>query len=540
VRVNRTRIFILLVSSALGACTGSHPAHPPDAGASGSDAGPFADAFSADDASSPDAAALDAASLDASAPDLVWGPCSTVGWPDGYPQPTSAVECSLVEVPIDHGTPDGRKRTIHIGRQKSHAFPSGKALFNIAGGPGGGSVWQAGTIPRLMQALLPTFDMVYVDQRGTGGSGYLGCPGGYPNAIMDWTVCGQALTSSAGAADLPHDLTVDAANDIDFVRQRLGYDKIYVRGGSYGTRVALELMRQHSDTLRAVVLDGVFPPDADYFHDGTVRTDRGVARLVQDCTASASCTAVSPHLMDDLTNRRMQLRMTPRPIIAGGQATVEDEPTYVAVLDSALGISELRFQIPRAIHQAMTGDNAQWNQIMSLLFGVGVADAPHFRDLHRGPSLFSRRPMTLAGLDYVAPGLFMLVICTESLPNSDLGALEMLAQHQTWGDDSTVQFGRTCSSLTVPPLSASLRMPVSSNVKTLILNGDLDLNTFPEAGAHAQATLPGATNIVLPYATHSTMQTRCGAQLIENFFLADGDITRTSTACVAAITPPPW
>ena len=48
--------------------------------------------------------------------------------------------------------------------------------------------------------------------------------------------------------------------DLDAARAALGYAKINLWGGSYGTRAALEYVRRHPDRVRSVVLDGVAPP----------------------------------------------------------------------------------------------------------------------------------------------------------------------------------------------------------------------------------------------------------------------------------------
>ena len=48
-------------------------------------------------------------------------------------------------------------------------------------------------------------------------------------------------------------------DDLDDVRAFLGYDKINIYGGSYGTRAGLVYMRQHGDRVRAAILDGVAP-----------------------------------------------------------------------------------------------------------------------------------------------------------------------------------------------------------------------------------------------------------------------------------------
>ncbi len=50
-------------------------------------------------------------------------------------------------------------------------------------------------------------------------------------------------------------------DDLDDVRAHLGYDRINLYGGSYGTRAALVYVRQHGARVRSMVLDGVAPTD---------------------------------------------------------------------------------------------------------------------------------------------------------------------------------------------------------------------------------------------------------------------------------------
>ncbi|HSO39075.1 MAG TPA: alpha/beta hydrolase, partial [Labilithrix sp.] len=66
------------------------------------------------------------------------------------------------------------------------------------------------------------------------------------------------------------------------------------------------------------------------------------------------------------------------------------------------------------------------------------------------------------------------------------------------------------------------------------------LNTYPEWGARAAATLPHATNLVVPYATHSTMGIPCVSGIITDFIAAEGDVARVDTSCVARLPAPQW
>ena len=242
---------------------------------------------------------------------------------------------------------------------------------------------QAGTVPRYMPKLLDQFDLVYVDQRGTGGSGYLDCSAGYPSTKDEWIACAGEHAKD----DLAGYLTVQAAHDLESVRKALGYDKINIRGGSYGTRLGLEYLRQHESSVNAVVLDGVDPPDNTFFHDFIVAVDRGVARLASDCKKSPDCAAITPDVLADLTKHRAAVKATPRSILADGAATTEDEATFLGVLGAALFEASTYYRIPRAIHGAASGDFVAWDALMSDMLGQTISEPMHAQ--LRGGSLSS-------------------------------------------------------------------------------------------------------------------------------------------------------
>src|SRR5207237_10792217 len=62
-------------------------------------------------------------------------------------------------------------------------------------------------------------------------------------------------------ADLTKYTTSIAMDDLDDVRTWLGYDRINLFGGSYGTQAALVYMRRHPDHVRSAILLAVAPTD---------------------------------------------------------------------------------------------------------------------------------------------------------------------------------------------------------------------------------------------------------------------------------------
>jgi pimeloyl-ACP methyl ester carboxylesterase len=466
----------------------------------------------------------------AAEPPVEWSTCDTTSWPDGYPKPTVATECAVVNAPLDHAAPGAGTFPLRIARQRAKN-PSGRVVFQIAGGPGGASVWQAGIIPRTLAALRDDFDFVYVDQRGTGGSGYLDCKDGYPDTEEQWIAC----ASDVAGKPLQHSLTLDAAHDLDFVRRRLGYDKIYVRAGSYGTRVGLELIRRHPTSLAAAVLDGVDPPDVDFLGELARRIDVGLSWLVRDCAADAACVSVSPHLDADLASYRAALKGAPRPISVGGKSEVEDEALFVDALEACLDDPTLRFRVPRAVHDAVTGDTKGWDAILSELLGAPVAPGTKSDPAPR------RRTLPTRGPSYVAPGLWMTVTCAEDFPKSGgADALQAVLAKTAWPETRPLAYAHACARWPVVAVPPAQHAPVTSDVKVLLLSGGVDLRTPPEWAEHAKMTLSNGTHIVVQNAFHSVMSTACGGALIASYLKADGDPSRIDRTCLDHLPKPTW
>jgi pimeloyl-ACP methyl ester carboxylesterase len=444
-----------------------------------------------------------------------------------------------MEVPLDREDSASPTITVRIARQAADRAPAAGAIFQIAGGPGGSSVNQSGLIPQYLPLLSAKFDLVYVDQRGTGGSGYLDCPGGYPSTEKEWETCGAAHAGEP----LNHLLSLDAARDLEAVRKRLGYGPIHLRAGSYGTRVALEFLRQYPESVASAVLDGTVPPDGDFFGDLAREFDLGIDWLVADCAEEPECAAVSPSLGADLAARRELLSSEPRPIMIGGSPGVEDEEAYLIALEASLYDADWRYRVPRAIHADMGGDHFLWDELLSDIFGVAIATTPSAMAISSSPTRLRSAQHGLFGLgtSYVAPALWMTVVCAEAFPNA--GGLEALFEtvaSATWPSNAAVEYAKACAAWDVGAIAATMRVPVVSDANVLVLSGGLDLITTPASGEHTAATLANGTHLVVPYAFHGTLREPCAGGIITDFFDAGGDISNVDTSCLEKLTHPDW
>lgn len=190
------------------------------------------------------------------------GPFRFKGWRG---QETDA-ERGFFEVPEDRRDPGSRKIRLGYVRFASTAAKPGPPIVYLAGGPGGEGTGAA-TGPRfpIFMALREVADVIAFDQRGTGLSTSLPerpastrpppvftevgltdyFRAEFQSAWADWTKAGVAMTGYN---------TEQNADDIDDLRRHLGADKVDLWGISYGTHLALSVLKRHGPRVGRVAL----------------------------------------------------------------------------------------------------------------------------------------------------------------------------------------------------------------------------------------------------------------------------------------------
>src|SRR5262249_28371435 len=101
-------------------------------------------------------------------------------------------------------------------------------------------------------------------------------------------------------ADLKLYTTSIAMDDLDEVRAALGYDRINVYGGSYGSTTSLVYLRQHGDHVRAVAIFGVAPSAPNVPVPVTRRGEGAINRMIDACAADQACKTAYPDVEGDL------------------------------------------------------------------------------------------------------------------------------------------------------------------------------------------------------------------------------------------------
>src|SRR5689334_24040479 len=210
-------------------------------------------------------------------------------------------ECGKVVVPENPREPDGRKIELFVARVPAISLNKAKdPLSLIAGGPGTSAVDLYTSSAQPFDRVRRNRGIILLDQRGTGRSHRLNCR--YENqdlltSFSDVDIgpanikCRDDLSKES---DLKQYTTSVAVGDLDRVRQLLGYSRINLYGGSYGTRVAQHYARRFPKSTRTVILDGVIDPATVLGPAIAVDAERALERILERCTKDAACHKAFP------------------------------------------------------------------------------------------------------------------------------------------------------------------------------------------------------------------------------------------------------
>lgn len=435
--------------------------------------------------------------------------------------------CGSLRRPLDPKAPQGVQIDIHYAVLPALARNrQPDPVFFFAGGPGQSAIDVAGMVSRLLARLSNRRDIVLVDLRGTGRSAPLRCAEPSPTAPLADAVdparqlarladCRQALRRLPHG-DLRHYTTALAVQDVDAVRRVLGAERIDLVGGSYGTRAALEYVRQFPQAVRRVVLDGVAPPDMVLPAASSADNQAALDAVFDACSAEAACRARHPRLRDDW---RALLAGLPREVTLPHPLTGEPQPltlTRDAVLGLVRGplyVPALAAALPLAIAQAAQG---RFEALVGLSTALAGARSPR-----------------------IAEGLHFAVVCAEDLPRQ---ARSGDLQGADFGSSFADVYREVCADWPRGEVPAAFYSLPPAPVATLVLSGGADPVTPPRHGERAAKALgPKARHVVVPEAGHGVMALPCLRDTIFRFVDAAGDdeALQVDADCARGLPRPP-
>lgn len=436
------------------------------------------------------------------------------------------LRCGAIDVPENPDTPAGRKITIRFAVVP--ALAKNKApdpVFVFAGGPGQGAQQVAAQVLATQSRLNARRDLVFVDQRGTGESNKLGCPPpkGVPGIAESLDIAAQRArldTCLKSITDAGNDTrqyaTWIAMRDIDAVRAAIGADRINLWGASYGTRAALEYLRQFPLRVRSMVLDGMAPADGVLPASFPLDNDAALDRLITQCAQDARCRARYPTLGADIDRLLAsaasgKLRVTTtHPVTGGRESVLLDRDTIAATLRLPLYSPALAAGLPNAVVSAAAGQ----------------------------PDALIALAMSLAGpvADTMAEVMHFAVICAEDMPRFGDAAMAAAARTR-FADSFDANYRRVCPKLAVRPVPPEFYAPSNADVPVLILSGGADPATPPRHGENIATRLKNAKHVVAPNVGHGVSSHGCAPELIAKF-IRQASFDQIDGACLEKIPAP--
>lgn len=362
-------------------------------------------------------------------------------------------------------------------------------IVYLAGGPGdAGSGDLAGLPAALLDSLRSIADFIVLDQRGTGYSESrdLGCPPGPQlpldrpgNPSLDLPLvqaharqCVEAWRSRG--IDLAAFTTEESADDIESLRSSLGAPRIALLGGSYGSHLALAVMRRHPGTVARVALFGVEGPDQTFKRPSLV--DSILVHLGELAKKDSVYRRARPDL--EAAVRRLAQRLAARPesVTVDGRLVVVGDWDLRKRIADALGRNGPMRQLPAAILTMERGD---------------------FRELGRW-ALGWRR-----GVAWSAMGVAM--DCASWASPARLALIARESRTALIGATVDYPFPGVCDAVPATRLGDAFRARLVSQIPALLVVGDLDART-PIANAEEIARdMPNSHVLVVDHGGHGIM-----------------------------------
>lgn len=404
------------------------------------------------------------------------------------------VEAGELQVPESRRRPTARRVTIPFYRLRSTARTPASPIFLLAGGPG--SSWldqfKSEENAREVAFYRTIADVVLFDQRGGGHSlPEMTCPETAELPVdqpLDSTMLRQRMRAllvqcrdrwQAQGVDLAAYNTVENAADVNDLRLALGYKRISLIGGSYGSHLALQFMRQFPKSVDRVVIYGVEGPDHTWDDPaGALSTLRRLAAEAEHAPELAS--HVPPGgLLEALQRVITRLEESPQTV------TVTRGTETTSVLVDA--------NVARRMARHRAGRRGQPNDWPEMILALDRGD---YSSLANG-RLDARRLRLPDPMHYSMD-------CASGISEGRRARLRRDPATRLLGDIN-FEYEALCDLWPAEDLGDSFRGKIISDIPTLIIHGTLDMSTPIENAREVATSLHNAQLVEVIGGTHGAL-----------------------------------
>ena len=438
----------------------------------------------------------------------------------GKESPEFRVECGHLVVPEVRGSEKGRTLQLAVAIFRSVKASSAPALVMLHGGPGGSGL--RSFAPSVTGSpLVQTRDIIIYDQRASGLSEPKLCPEideqanvirNLPSATeraqrreTNNRKCVEGL-KALGSDPAAYSTEANAADLMD-LRRVLGYSTWDVYGGSYGARLAQEVMRRDPNGVRAVVLASPAIPGPTTWVEGPLSKQRWLERIFAACSAQPSCKSAFRDLEKDIYTLYAELNERPIQIPVDGAI-------------SSNGLVSL-----------------DWNRFLGDIGGppARIARIPMLiNELVRGNKAEAARELIGAGGTAGPDGnraLRNMVVCYDIYGPDYKKALDATLGKLKPPFRSEANENEECEILQNRYADPATRRFVQSEIPTLILTAEFDDRTPTE---HARQIAAGFKQVYLyelPKETHGQRPGGCHRTILVQFL--DDPYHEPDASCIA-------
>lgn len=446
--------------------------------------------------------------------------------------------CGYVILPQDYDDPDSHPVEIYYSQTKSKSdAPKPDPLVYLVGGPGSsGSQLLQSSFQSYLRPFAEDRDIIVIDQRGTGLSNpSLYCREAmfriddilqstydtHANVMLDiLSQCHDRLSDNDVLFETFH--SANNARDVTNVLLSLGYEEWNLVGVSYGSRLALTMMRDYPQHLRSVILDSVYPLQADLYIDAYYSGERALEVLFEVCASDTVCNQNYPDL--DIVFYDLYHRLNESPV------NVTFSPPRTRTLEIELSGYRLYDWVFSWLYSV--------NSIEAIPRFIYELDAGRLGHAVRYGMLFESSLTTLSlGMHYTIQCQEEFISATDRDYQGIVEEYPHLDGYLRYPVEGMGTVGRLCDLWQTEARTAIANEAVTSNIPTLLLSGNFDPITPPEYAALANETLSTSYSYLLPYVGHGVLRSdNCAVEIALAFI--DDPIQEPDNHCIEDTLPP--
>ncbi|MGH8242592.1 MAG: alpha/beta fold hydrolase [Steroidobacteraceae bacterium] len=432
------------------------------------------------------------------------------------------LRCGTYQVFENRQTRRGRilsLKVVMIPARQPH--PERGPIFYLSGGPG-----ETGTdmVPYLVSwGENAEHDVVIVNERGTDGDHRLDCrPLGSDENLENYLkppfdpaaarICRQELERHY---DLSQYTTAASVEDLDEIRQAMGYDRINLESGSFGTYKAQMYIRKYGVHVRSAYLLSLVTLSNRVPLEMARTSQHALDALFDQCHDDAKCGVAYPQLHEDFS--AMLAKVHEGPVLTWVRHPVTDARTQVHLSEFSfvdavrvlLYSSETARQIPFLIEQAADGDFSPFAEVAMR----------SVRGIYSGARI---------GLNYS-------ITCNEFVNRirpEEIGPATDARFFGAWRVNGQIATCKEWAKTLVPSDYFEL---FRSDVPVLIVSGDTDPVSPPEYGEELKSSTPNSIHLIVPGGGH-TPENACLRSIRAEFFRT-AEPSKLNTSCMNKLRP---